>query len=161
MTPPSNSTASNSSCALASMCGDSSSSSNSTASTTNNEINSVRELNRLLESALRNMGGDEDECSLSKREEIQPSSSLSSTAEPSSPGNGINIIATGTSHSNSTGTSSSCSEMVGDAASWRLDTARRLSSVSRYKVKSRINNDFIMLGKILGYVFSWIGNSML
>lgn len=148
MPPPSNSTAYNSSCSPASGCGESSS--NSTASTTNNEINSVRELNRLLESALRNIGGDDDEYSLSTPKENQPSSSSSSfRVDPPSPGNGINIIATGTSHSNITNNSNSSSEMVGDAASWRLDTARRLSSVSSYKCQSSININIIMLGKIL------------
>lgn len=89
-----------------------------------NEINSVRELNRLLESALR-MGNDEY---LGNGDEAPSSSSSSSSAaaaavELSPHGDG--------SHAATNSKSASSSGVVGgDAASWRLDTARRLSSVS-------------------------------
>jgi hypothetical protein len=104
-----------------------------------NEINSVRELNNLLESALRSMGvGDDDEgcCDM---DETQLSAMASSSAPYQSShddGSKVDINNTCRLKGRSSGSAIGHSEVMGDAVSWRLDTARRLSSVSRHKTIS-------------------------
>mmetsp|Transcript_17877 Transcript_17877/g.31471 ORF Transcript_17877/g.31471 Transcript_17877/m.31471 type:complete len:110 (-) Transcript_17877:9-338(-) len=79
------------------------------------EIESVRELNRLLESALR-MGGD------------------GSNADASSAFGGVPLSDRALDYTINdragTGSSNTTYSLSESAASWRLDTARRLSSVS-------------------------------
>lgn len=105
-----------------------------------NEINSVRELNNLLEFALRSMGvGDDDECWCCNMDETQSSAvAPSSASDQSSHGDGSDIDINNACHlkSRNSGCGSGHAQVVDDAVSWRLDTARRLSSVSTHKTTS-------------------------
>ena len=82
------------------------------------EIESVRELNRLLESALR-MGGDGSGSNADASSTLFGGVPLSDRA--------LDYTINDRAGNGSSNTSYSLSE---SAASWRLDTARRLSSVS-------------------------------
>lgn len=121
---------------------------NNNTTTHTNEINSVRELNNLLEFALRSMGvGDDDECWCCNKDETQSSAVAPSSApDQSSHGDGSNIGINNTCHlkSRSSGCGSGHSEVVEYAASWRLDTARRLSSL----LASQNLNDFQQEGEV-------------
>ena len=107
------------------------------------EIDSVRELNRLLESALR-MGGqqqDDGNGNATLDAAAAAAAAIATTPMPFDGGGSHNVESStlfGAGNSSSsraaydtTDQNNNSSSVEQQAASWRLDTARRLSSVSR------------------------------
>ena len=87
-----------------------------------NEIQSVRELNRLLESALR-MGNDNDDDDIPSAEEAAQGGITTSHLPKSS---------------------SKMALVEQEEASWRIDTARRLSSVS-FSLHSNNTHPYVVI----------------